>query len=176
MFKSIKWVNPEHSIIALEREDGSIKAVDSSEQDLWIAATSGKLGPVQPYVAPPPPPLDMVAAEAIAFANKKYSELLERKEPSGLARIHAMKLAAANKPNATSGALISAEARFRNTPAAQVISAIQAKAAELDTFLAMLEESRINTQERIKRARSIQEVDFEIEVLKEELNRIGQNV
>ena len=55
MFKSIKYQNPEGTIIAAERDDGSVKIIEANEPDLFEAVKSGTLGAVANYVAPPEP-------------------------------------------------------------------------------------------------------------------------
>ena len=69
MFKSLRFMNAEKTIINAVREDGSEIVIEPAQVDMWSLAMGKKLGKISAYTPPPKP--KMTIADVKRHAAKR---------------------------------------------------------------------------------------------------------
>lgn len=71
MYKEIKYIDPDHTIINAVRDDGTILVVEPAQAEMWSMIVSGDYGAVGAYTPPPVPTYDeqMTAWRAVAWCD-----------------------------------------------------------------------------------------------------------
>ena len=68
MYKSLKYQDADGKMICATRDNGTMVIIEPQNGELWTLASTGALGPVADYVAPPvPSAAELLAAERVAM-------------------------------------------------------------------------------------------------------------